>query len=351
MFRRPELSFRLFEACLAASNTLAGKSSAGIADDKILLERVTDDKSPAAIRAYALRLLPASHKKLTVGMLKSLMAAGDDTLTAEVVRTLAARAGEKAAADELIAIAHDDRLPPGVRADAIAGLAANGAAATGALWPLAESEQRPVREEALRALRFASPDSAQKAKLEHLAKEFPESADLVDAILDPGSVAAGWPDPADTGAWQKRLDAVAGDSDLESGRRLFHHPVLARCATCHRHSGRGVVLGPELTTVADRDDSHWLLESILEPHREVAPQYYPRSLKLADGSVFTGFLLRAGGRSGKEFYRDITGADRAIVKTEIVGREELRTSLMLPGLLQNLTPREARDLLAFLQAR
>jgi putative heme-binding domain-containing protein len=108
------------------------------------------------------------------------------------------------------------------------------------------------------------------------------------------------------------------------------------------------VVGPDLTAVGARKDRAWLLESILQPGKEVPPQFHPWSLTLKDGSTFLGYLLRKGGRSGKEFYREITGKERAILKSEIVGREQLEISLMPPGLVSRLTARELRDLIAFL---
>ncbi|NNM29904.1 MAG: c-type cytochrome [Akkermansiaceae bacterium] len=350
LLKQPELPFRLFEACLAVSNTLAGKSHAGVTDDKMLLERLSDPDAPPAIRAHALRLLPPMHKKLPVQFLRGLLEVGDPDLTREVVRTLSSRMGMNDSLAVLREVAADESLPPATRADALVGLAHGPDAHADLLWTLAESKEKPVREEALRALRGATMTDDGRRKADRIAERYPESADLVAAVKDPAAVRPGLPAPGDTTTWKKRLDAVGGKPDREAGRRLFHHPIQGRCASCHRHSGRGVVFGPELTTVADRDDPQWLLESILEPNREVAPQYYPRSLKLADGSTFTGFLLRSGGRSGKAVYRDITGAERAIPKTAIVSHEELRTSLMPPGLLANLTPREIRDLLAFLTA-
>ncbi|MEO0448667.1 MAG: hypothetical protein AAF191_21600, partial [Verrucomicrobiota bacterium] len=56
-----------------------------------------------------------------------------------------------------------------------------------------------------------------------------------------------------------------------------------------------------------------------------------------------------GGRSGKEFYRDITGDEVALVKAEIEHRTELELSLMPPGLLAALTLEEVRDLLCYLE--
>ena len=68
------------------------------------------------------------------------------------------------------------------------------------------------------------------------------------------------------------------------------------------------------------------------------------------GEVFTGLLLRKGGRSGREFYRDAAGHERSFLKTEIVERREVPTSMMPAGLIDRMTDREIRDLLAFLGA-
>ena len=121
---------------------------------------------------------------------------------------------------------------------------------------------------------------------------------------------------------------------------------MALCATCHRHSGRGNVVGPDLSLIAQQGDLNGTLQSILEPGREVAPQFFPTLLKLKDGSDFTGILLRS---SSIEVFRDITGKERTFQKSDIVQRTDLQTSLMPPGLVASLTDEELRDLLAFLR--
>ncbi len=66
-----------------------------------------------------------------------------------------------------------------------------------------------------------------------------------------------------------------------------------------------------------------------------------------DGHVFTGIMLRDGG-GGTEFYRDNAGRERKFSTSEIVERKELQTSMMPDGLIDLMTDREIRDLLAFL---
>jgi putative heme-binding domain-containing protein len=121
---------------------------------------------------------------------------------------------------------------------------------------------------------------------------------------------------------------------------------MALCATCHRHSGRGNVVGPDLSLIARQSDLKGTLQSILEPNREVAPQFYPTLLKLKDGSKFLGIMLRS---SSTEVYRDLTGKERTFQKADIITRTELHTSVMPPGLVATLTDEELRDLLAFVR--
>ncbi len=316
------LDFRLFEAALAAWNTLRGNPEAGVTDPEVLFERLTHAKVPPALKGYALRLLPASDKRLTVTLLRELFAMGEALLATEVVRSLAARDADDARA-LLAEIAADEAQPPALRTDAITGLATSAQAEHQALLvQLAGSSEPALSAEARRALRFTEHDQS-----------FTLSADRP---------------PFDaTAAWLERLDALAGPADVEAGRRLFFHPKLAICASCHRHSGRGNVVGPDLTLVSQQGDRESLLRSILEPHREVAPQYFPTQLQLQDGSEFTGILLRS---SSTEVYRDLTGRERVFQKADIVQRTELKSSLMPAGLVMSLTDHELRDLLAFLTA-
>ena len=89
-----------------------------------------------------------------------------------------------------------------------------------------------------------------------------------------------------------------------------------------------------------------MLQSILEPSRDVAPQFFPTQLKLKDGTDFTGILLRS---SNVDVFRDLTGQERVFKPEDIQLRVELKTSLMPAGLPSAITDEELRDLLAFLR--
>ena len=345
ILQEPDQSFRLFEAALACWNTITGNPRVGVADTKMLIQRVRDDKAAPAIRSFALRLLPA-NSKLTDKELLRLIQVNDPELSREAIRSLAARPNQSAL-KVLARLAADSRLETDLRVEALVGLARDSETYRDLLIKLAADEQAAIRHESLRALRFVSLEAKQQQALEHVAEEHRDSRELVRAVLSPASLAQGQPESTDLQDWTRRLGKVAGNA--AAGRRIFFHPKVALCATCHRHGGRGVVLGPDLSAVADRDKKDWLLHAILQPNKDVAPQFYPWSITTKDGEEFTGILLRKGGRSGKEFYRDSTGREHAIVKTEIASRRELKSSMMPEGLLTSLTDQEIRDLLVFLR--
>jgi len=347
LLERSDLSFRLFEAALACHNIITGNPRAGVTDVRTLLRRVRDTNAPPAIRAYALRLLP-DPRRLSDKELLGLMRINHRQLSLEAVRALSSRTNAPAVG-VLARLAADTRLPDDLRAEAIAGLAARADSHAPLLIKLAGSTSETVRHEALRALRFQDLSGEQRQALERIADEHRDTRELVAAVIDPGALATGRPPLTDTAGWRRHLGKRQGDP--EAGRRIFFHSKVALCGTCHRHSGRGVVLGPDLSTVADRGDPEWLLTAILQPSRDVAPQFFPWSIETRDGGEFVGIPLRKGGRSGKEFFRDPRGRERAIAKRDIVGRRELKTSLMPEGLLMSLTDQEIRDLLAFLNRR
>jgi putative membrane-bound dehydrogenase-like protein len=344
---RPDLDYRLFEAALACWNAVTGKARSGVADLKMLLRRIRDKEAAPQVRAYALRLLPETER-LSEKELRDLVTVGNPELAREAVRTLAGRTTEAAFA-QLTRIADDPKNSGELRADAVVGLARDADRHVPILVKLAGDGYQTVRQEALRALRFLVLAPEQKNRLSQIAEAHKDSRALVRSILEPASLAEGRPELTDLAAWKKRIGGSAGNP--QAGRRIFFHPRVALCGNCHRHSGRGVVLGPDLSAVADREGPDWLLHAILRPGKDVAPQFYPWSIRTKDGEDFVGIMLRKGGRSGKEFYRDPAGREKGISKSDIVSRRELKSSLMPEGLLATLTDSEIRDLLAFLNGK
>ena len=214
------------------------------------------------------------------------------------------------------------------------------------LIQLAHDEVESVREEALRSVRGLSLNKEQISQLREVVKRFPSSKDLVQACLEPDLLISGRPSLVNTEAWLKRIQSVPGSASVTTGRRIFHHSRVAACSSCHRHRGRGNVVGPDLTNVRMQSDRKGLLESLLQPSLVMAPQYRPSMLVLKDGRNLTGIRLRSW---VNEVLRDNQGKNRSFSRSDIEIIHELDESFMPNGLVHVLTDRELRDLLAFLE--
>jgi putative membrane-bound dehydrogenase-like protein len=319
MLEQSDLSYRLFEAVVATSNTLRGKPSAGITDAEPWIARVLDPKVSPGVKRYALRLIPPNHPKLTdeilVGMLDNPGAEGPigPDLALEIVRTISVKKFETTP-NILLEIANNAQRAENIRAEALAGLIGRSTSEQRqAIESLARDEAPQVRAEASRVL-------LGRANLHPVKWE--NTSQLLEAI-----------------------DRLPGVASADAGRRVFFHTGSIACSQCHRYDGRGGVVGPDLTLVARQGTREQLLQSIIEPNRDVAPQYYATLLELEEGGTFTGILLRS---AGYEIYRDTLGEEVRFQKTQIAARKQLTSSLMPHGLADQMTLEEMRDLLQFL---
>ncbi|MEM6798363.1 MAG: hypothetical protein AAF589_02510, partial [Planctomycetota bacterium] len=314
---------RYYLAVLGAVDWLAGEREArhsGIADGLLARELRNKQRSPAT-RALALRLISPRHKALTIDAMRRFLTSDTPALQREAVRTLA----EQPQTDRqalLAAVAKNAQKPDALRADAVAGLARSAPRHAALLRTLAGDGPGATRREANRVLRLA--------KLEPSPPEEKPSAENLEA-------------------WLALLDEAP--SDAESGRRLFHSVLGARCAACHRHSGRGGRIGPELTHIGAKLSRRRLVESILQPSREIAPQYQAWLLETDEGQVLTGLRLAKAGDNGVERYADSEGKEFTLESTQIDARYPSKASIMPAGLEQLVSVQDLRDLVTFLTGR
>jgi putative membrane-bound dehydrogenase-like protein len=313
---------RYFLAVIAAIEWLDGDASprsGGISDGLLRRELANKSHSPA-LKAIALRLISPDHEWLKIERLREFLASDNDELQREAVRTLAMQTRpERFGA--LAEIASDAGRDPGMRADAVAGLAADFANQEALLTKLAEGDETAVAREAARVLRL--------------------NRKRVDA-------AEGAPAATDLEAW----NALLGEGgDAEAGRRLFFMAAGPQCAACHQHSGRGGRIGPDLTQLGAQQSRERVIASILQPSREIAPHYQAWELHTSDGLTRVGLRLPKGGDDGVEPYADSTGRRFELRSEEIELRSPAEASIMPEGLSATLTVEDLRDLVAFLSAK
>ncbi|MEM9480620.1 MAG: PVC-type heme-binding CxxCH protein [Verrucomicrobiota bacterium] len=316
------LGQREFLAVMAALDRLDGtKKVRDVPDPEKLLGVIANEETPANLRALALRMVPVEHKKLSVARLKTLFAENDKNVRLEVVRSLQHHPDTKRG-EFLVELARDESLDSKIRLEAIVGLAALAEDHREALENLARSVNE-ISEEARRAL----------AGLEGVPEELARMVEPKPLLTQ-------------TEEWVEFVGTDLAGADAEEGRRLYFHSKLATCYRCHQMEGRGIRVGPELTTIRERGDVAWLLEHILQPFKEVAPQFLPWVVTTTDGETHTGLPLRKGGK--QETYLGVDGKEFSLRKESIVTHQEMQMSLMPAGLLDPLTKDEIRNLLAFL---
>jgi putative heme-binding domain-containing protein len=141
----------------------------------------------------------------------------------------------------------------------------------------------------------------------------------------------------------KAITSLTGNA--ENGKAIF---LLAanKCIDCHQHSGQGKEIGPELTTIAKTRSKDELLESLLLPSRRVEAKYQSYILRCEDGQCHTGVIVKRD--ATMTILRDATGKDHQYKTADIESLTPARESIMPSGLLADMTPQQAADLLEFL---
>ena len=359
----PALSKRLFETWLAtmqilqhqglkdlyAKNTPPNAISRDVSP--AFIERLAmDERRPAVLRALALRWMTDIDKSAHFGALLQLARTSDPTLQLEALRRLATSSRPEST-ETLRAIARDTQQPSASRAEALVGLASR---ADDSLVPLLDDPAPAVRLEAARALRGASKQPAVRAALAKKLQAIrgdAASTKLVNQLEFVLGSESGRPDGIE--GWEMLL---ARGGDVEAGRRVFFSSNSA-CNSCHVAEGRGGVLGtgfstmpfgPDLSVIGRTANRQQIIESIVAPSRNVAPEMQGWMVRKKSGEVLTGRQIDQEARNIQLILLD--GKEHNIPRDEIASWGAMDVSLMPVGLPSGMSKEEFRDLVAYLES-
>ena len=151
-------------------------------------------------------------------------------------------------------------------------------------------------------------------------------------------------DDFDPAPYARRAEEHPGDPGR--GRAVFLDEDRARCSRCHAVGGQGGTIGPDLSNVGGKLGRDHLIESVLEPSRQLVEGYRPSLVALADGRVLTGIV--AGDRDGALVLVDAEAAEHLVPLDQVEERATAEGSLMPDDLAASLTPEEFSDLIAYL---
>lgn len=132
---------------------------------------------------------------------------------------------------------------------------------------------------------------------------------------------------------------LAGDA---ARGKAVHEKI---CASCHRMGDKGFEIGPNLYAAANRGAESLLL-NILDPNREVNPQYLAYVIVTNEGRVITG-MITAETPTSLTLIKP--GGEKEILNRSHI--EEMRStgkSLMPEGLEQQMDKQAVADLIAFM---
>ena len=111
--------------------------------------------------------------------------------------------------------------------------------------------------------------------------------------------------------------------------------------------GRGGQVGPDLSTIARSSDRDKLIDSILNPSREVAPQYVNQIVHTTDGVIISGLLI--GNQLDGSVTITTTDARTITIPADRVSLLRPGTLSVMPDALESsLTVQDFRDLIAYL---
>ncbi len=341
---------------LAGASNLGGPK--GVEYILSLVDAAEDDVRLGAIQAIEAGKLPAASAKLRKGVnddkrsvaerlaiLKAVRAIGDKdslatvtevletpsepaVLKAEAMRTLAqldAPAARKLAEKFL------DQPDPTLIAEAVLALGTTeaGAKLVGERF-LANKIPRDLFPRVSEVLRKYPKDAA-------LAK-------LHADVMKGGLALSNHPGEVDA---IRKLVQTKGDA--KRGRAIYLNTSVLACASCHRLEGIGGSVGPDLTRIWETMTLEKLIESMVEPSKEIKEGYTSYQATTLAGQSYTGLKLS---ETPKEVVlREANGRDLHIDKKDLDELAPSKLSLMPDNAISQLSYDQFIDLLAFFKSK
>jgi putative heme-binding domain-containing protein len=143
--------------------------------------------------------------------------------------------------------------------------------------------------------------------------------------------------------------ALTRPGSPERGRKLFFDADKSQCLKCHRLGNQGGDIGPELTGVGSRFSRIYVVESILEPSRTIAPGFGTLAVALKNGRVLTG--VKVTETETTLTLADNQGQKHMLAKADVEEQRPSLVSTMPVGLEKGFTEAQFVDLIAFLMSQ
>ncbi len=301
---------------------LAGKFGVDV-PVKTLIAQLTDAKHPTQVRLAALTKLGSEKPDSFPALLVGLIADRDAMMRTAAMNTLG-----RIAPDEAFGV---------VQKILSSGKPTDKQLAIALLGTLAHPKAPAVLLEMLTGLK-SQPPALRLDIIEAATKRKEPALDLAlasyEAGLDKGDPLAAF-----------RIALEGGNA--ENGKNIFLKNGSANCVQCHKIGDRGGDAAPKLDGVGSRQDSAYILESIVTPSAKLAPGYSAIAVTMNDGSIVAGMLMK---QTDDEVIvqNPETKKDTVCKKSDIKIMPPAMSTMPPMGLILKKT--EIRDLVAFLSS-
>jgi putative heme-binding domain-containing protein len=132
--------------------------------------------------------------------------------------------------------------------------------------------------------------------------------------------------------------------DATKGQAMF---MQAGCVACHRVKGQFIDFGPDLSQIGAKLSKDGLFTAILYPGAAIEHSFVGFNVSTKDGQAMMGYVVSE--TDAELTLRMAGGASTTVKKADIVRKEEMKDSLMPPGLAAAVGPQGLVDLVAWLQ--
>jgi putative heme-binding domain-containing protein len=139
-------------------------------------------------------------------------------------------------------------------------------------------------------------------------------------------------------------DLMKLKGDANKGQGMF---MQAGCVACHQVKGQFINFGPDLSQIGNKLSQDGLFTAVLYPSAAVEHSFGGLSVITKEGQTAMGYVISE--TADEVTLRINGGASMPIKKFSIVKKEELKDSLMPPGLASAIGPQGLADLVAYLQ--
>jgi putative heme-binding domain-containing protein len=135
--------------------------------------------------------------------------------------------------------------------------------------------------------------------------------------------------------------ALTMSGDVERGRKIYRKI----CANCHKLEGTGHEVGPNLAAMRNRGPEAILL-NVLDPNREVNPEFVSYALITTDGRTLSGMI--AAETATSVTLRRAESASDTVLRIDIDLLQSSGLSLMPEGLEKEIDRQGMADLIAYI---